>query len=99
MNANNNSVTDNEVLGIRFFAFNDDATLRNGRIQHNVVDCDPGDSPVDGIQVLVRGSVSSGQLGTVTNVKVVKNSFPGSCDNDITNTGAATKLPPGGPFP
>ena len=96
VSANNNTVTDNDVVGIRFWAFNDDATLRNGRIQHNVITCDAADSRVDGVQVLVSGD---DQTGTVRNVKVVRNSFPGECDNDIVNRGEATKLPPGGPFP
>lgn len=86
----NNMLTDSGVAGIRFWAFNDAATAKNGRIMYNDIDC-PTETP--GVQILESGSGP----GTVKNVKVVNNSFGTDCDPQVTDTGEATKFPPG-PF-
>jgi parallel beta-helix repeat protein len=77
--------------GILFWAYNNAATARNGRIMKNVVNCTPSGP---GIGVLQSGV----DPGTVENVKVVNNSFT-DCDPNVTDTGTDTKLPPGlGPY-
>jgi parallel beta-helix repeat protein len=88
----NNTVTNSGIVGIIFWAYNDTATAKNGRIMHNQIDC-PVTTP--GIKVLQSGQ--SLTPGTVKNVKVVNNSFDSNCSPQITNTGQDTKLPPG-PF-
>lgn len=87
----NNTFTDSGVAGIRFWAYNDAATAKNGRIMHNDIDC-PTETP--GIQIMESGA---GQTGTVKNVKVVNNSFDTDCNPQVIDQGDATKLPPG-PF-
>ena len=80
--------------GIRFWAFNDDATAINGRIMKNTVNCLPpnGDQENLGIEVIERGS---GELGTVENVKVVNNTIDSDCVPAFTDEGEDTKFPSG----
>ena len=89
----NNTVTDSDVVGVRFWAFNDDASAINGRIMKNTIDC----ATAAGIQVREDGD---GQTGTVEKVKVVNNTLDSGCVPAYTDQGDDTKLPPGlGPYP
>lgn len=88
----NNAMTDSGIAAIIFWAYNDAAMARNGRINHNVINSLP-DTP--GIRVLERGQ--SGQQGTVQNVKIVNNTFDSDTNPEITDEGEETKIPPG-PF-
>ena len=92
VNMSNNNVSGSSVVGIRFWAFNDDATAKNGRIMHNVIVC-----PASTAGVEVRES-GSGQTGTVKNAKVVNNDFSIECTS-VVDQGEDTKLPPGIPLP
>lgn len=89
VNVKHNTITNSgSVASILFWAYNDAATAKNGRIMKNEIT-----PPTSGIWILERGS--SGEEGTVENVKVVNNA-----GGVVTDEGAATKLPPGlGPYP
>lgn len=88
-----NTVTDSSVVGILFWAYNDAATARNGRIMHNTINCPTSTTP--GIWILESGSGS--EQGSVENMKVVNNAFDNECAPQVTDEGDETKLPPG-PF-
>ncbi len=91
VNVQHNTVTDSTVSQIRFWAFNDAATAENGRISHNEINC-PSSGSAASIQILVSGS--GGEEGTVSNVKVVGNSFDAECPSDIADEGENTKIKP-----
>jgi parallel beta-helix repeat protein len=95
VNVSHNTVTDSGTVAILFWAFNDAATAKNGRIIKDVLNCPSSTTP--GIMILERGL--SGQKGTVENVKVVNNTFDDDCDPQVTDEGEDTKLPPGPPSP
>ena len=92
VSVSHNTVTDSGGAGILFWAYNEGATAKNGRIMKNVLDC----PSTPGIMVLERST--SGPTGTVENVKVVNNTF-GNCNPAFTNEGEDTKYPPGPPLP
>ena len=86
VNMSNNSI-ESSGIGIFFWAYNDAATAKNGKITHNDIDCEDTGT---GVRVSESGS---GQMGTVKNVKVVNNTFD-ACDPTITDGGEDTKMPP-----
>lgn len=93
VNIKMNTVTGSGSVGIKFWAYNNAATAINGRITHNVIEC----QATAGIQVLESGA---GQTGTAENVKVVNNMVGSGCSPAYTDQGDDTKLPPGlGPYP
>ena len=86
-----NTVTDSGGAAVLFWAYNNEATAKNGRINNNVINSllnKPG------ILVLESGF---GQQGTVQNVKIVNNTFDADTNPQISDQGEDTKIPPG-PF-
>ncbi|MFQ5879988.1 MAG: NosD domain-containing protein [Dehalococcoidia bacterium] len=85
-----NTVTDSGAIGVLFWAFNAEATAKNGRIMKNVINCPATTLGDIGVGIFTAAG------STVKNVKVVNNSFA-DCDTNVIDGGDATKQPPG-PF-
>jgi parallel beta-helix repeat protein len=88
---NNNKVTDSGSGGVIFWAYNGGAAANNATINHNDITCASSGPPSGrGVRVLEAGAAGG---GTVTNVKVVNNSY-GNCATDVEDTGTGTKIKP-----
>jgi len=82
---NNNTIIDSDNAGVIFWAYNGGAMADNATINHNSI---TGASK--GVRVLEAGGDGT---GTVTNVKVINNSYT-NCTVDVEDTGTGTKIKP-----